>query len=130
MADLKLGLAQNGKPFGIPRDAVIETFAVMGVRGAGKTTAAAVLAEEMCKAGLPWICLDPVGVWWGMRANAAGKPGARRMLELLIEHGELTKGQLSTLSGVASSTFRGGMAWLKRNGLVTVEGDTVRLNQV
>jgi hypothetical protein len=60
----------------------------------------------------------------------AGKTGARRMLELLIEHGELSKDQLRTLSGVASSTFRAGMAFLRRNGLCASEGDQVRLKQL
>ena len=42
------------------------------------TYAAAVLVEEMIKAGLPVVVVvvDPIGVWWGLRSGADGKsPG-------------------------------------------------------
>lgn len=67
--------ADSGRTFALPVDALVQTFAVMGIRGSGKTTAVAVLAEEFSKAGLPWIMLDPVGVGWGLRAGKDGKPG-------------------------------------------------------
>jgi outer membrane murein-binding lipoprotein Lpp len=62
----------------------------------------------------------------------AGQRGCRRMLELMIERRELTKTQLGTLAGVPSrkSTFRAYMAWLKHNGLVEVDGETVKLRAV
>lgn len=62
----------------------------------------------------------------------AGRTGCRRFLELLIERKSLTRSQLATLGVVSerSSTFRAYMAWLKRNGLIVVEGDTVRLQTV
>ncbi len=62
----------------------------------------------------------------------AGRAGCRRLLETLLERPELSKPQLGTLAGVSykSSTFRAYMAWLKRNGLIETEGDTVRLRQV
>ena len=62
----------------------------------------------------------------------AGQKGCRRLLETVIERGELTKNQLGTLAGVAStkSTFRAYMSWLKKNGLIEVEGETVRLRTV
>lgn len=62
----------------------------------------------------------------------AGKKGCRRMLELMIDRRELTKTQLGTLAGVPAgkSTFRGYMAWLKSNGLIEVEGETVRIKAV
>jgi hypothetical protein len=35
-----------------------------------------VIAEEMFKAGLPWVAIDPKGDWWGMRSSGDGKgPG-------------------------------------------------------
>lgn len=59
----------------------------------------------------------------------AGRTGAKRLLEILLDRPELTRNQLATLGGVSvkSSTFRTYMAWFKRNGLTEVDGDIVRL---
>lgn len=54
-------------------EAARRVFAFLAIRGAGKTWAAAVLAEEMVKAGIPIIVLDPMGVWWGLRVGYDGK---------------------------------------------------------
>lgn len=70
---LNLGTRRNGQPFTLPHDAQVQTFAILAIRGAGKTCAATVIAEEMLKANLPWICLDPVGVWWGLRTSPDGE---------------------------------------------------------
>ncbi len=60
----------------LPLDAVTETFAILAVRGAGKSNAGVVMAEEMYKAGLPWVAIDPKGDWWGIRSSSDGKsPG-------------------------------------------------------
>lgn len=62
--------------FDLPTSAVTETFGILGQRGAGKSTAAVVIAEEMWDAGLPWVAVDPKGDWWGVRSSADGKsPG-------------------------------------------------------
>lgn len=82
----------------IPPDAVTQTFGILAVRGAGKTNTAVVMAEEMYKAQLPFVFIDPVGVVWGLRSAADGEsPG----LEIPIfggRHGDLplerTGGQL------------------------------------
>lgn len=58
---------------GLPIEAIVETFAVLGKRGAGKTATAVVMAEEMISAGHPAVVVDPVGVWWGLRSSADGK---------------------------------------------------------
>lgn len=86
---LNLGLTSSGMPFRLPLDAVTQTFAVLAMRGAGKSSTAAVMAEEMCKAGLPWICFDPVGIWWGMRANAEGKPSGFPVVVIGGDHSDL-----------------------------------------
>lgn len=57
----------------LPLDAVTQTFAILAKRRVGKTYTASVMAEEMCKAGLPFVALDPTGAWWGLRAAADGK---------------------------------------------------------
>jgi DNA helicase HerA-like ATPase len=56
----------------LPAEAVSETFAILAKRGAGKTYTAAVMVEELLKAGLHVVVVDPVGAWWGLRASADG----------------------------------------------------------
>jgi hypothetical protein len=69
---------------------------------------------------------------WEPWLQKAGQRGCKRMLEVLIEKGELTRNQLGTLSNVAStkSTFRNYLSWLKTNGLVEVDRETVKLRTV
>ena len=57
----------------LPLEAVTETFAILAKRGSGKTYTAAVLVEEMLKAGQTVVVADPVGVWWGLRSSADGR---------------------------------------------------------
>lgn len=62
--------------FELPLDTVTTTLAILAKKGAGKSNAAVVLAEEMFKVGVPWVAIDPKGDWWGMRSSADGtKPG-------------------------------------------------------
>jgi hypothetical protein len=90
----------------LPYDAVTQTFALLAVRRAGKSNAAAVMAEKMHEAGLPWVAIDPKGDWWGLRSSADGKgaglpipifgglhgdmplvpESGRLMAELIVEH--------------------------------------------
>ncbi len=66
---VKLHLAPD---LALPLDAVTQTFAVLAVRGAGKSNTAAVLAEEMFGARLPFVVVDPVGAWYGLRSSQEG----------------------------------------------------------
>jgi hypothetical protein len=60
----------------LPVDAVTETFGILAKKGAGKSNAAVVMAEEMHAAGIPWVAVDPKGDWWGLRAAGDGNgPG-------------------------------------------------------
>jgi hypothetical protein len=60
----------------LPLDAVTQTFGILAVRGAGKSNAAAVMAEGMFHHKLPFAVVDPVGAWYGLRSSADGKsPG-------------------------------------------------------
>lgn len=69
MKTLKLG-----RDFEMPAEkALTETFALLAVRGAGKSNAARVMAEEFFKASLPFVAIDPVGSWRGLRAARDGK---------------------------------------------------------
>lgn len=89
MTSLTLGVTRSGKPFRLPAQAVAETFAIIGIRGAGKSTTAACMAEEMCKAGIPWVALDPVGVWYGMRSNVDGTPGGYPVVVIGGDHADV-----------------------------------------
>lgn len=70
---MKLHLADN---LALPAEAVTQTFGILGVRGSGKSNTAVVMAEEMLGAKLPFVVIDPVGSWWGLRSSRNGKgPG-------------------------------------------------------
>lgn len=56
----------------LPLDFVSRTAGILAVRGAGKSNTAAVMAEEMFAAGLPFVVIDPVGSWYGLRSSADG----------------------------------------------------------
>lgn len=53
-------------------EAVTETFGILAKRGAGKSNAAVVMAEQMFDHGLPWVAIDPKGDWWGVRSSMDG----------------------------------------------------------
>lgn len=57
----------------LPLEAVTQTFAILAKRGSGKTYTGMVMVEEMLKANLQVVCLDPIGVHWGLRSSADGK---------------------------------------------------------
>src|SRR5262249_33566055 len=59
-----------------PVDAVTQTVGILAIRGAGKSNTAAVLAEQMFAAALPFVVLDPHGTWWGLRSSSDGKGSA------------------------------------------------------
>lgn len=48
------------------------SVALLGKRGAGKTYCARVLAESLHDAHVPLVIIDPMGVFWGLRAGADG----------------------------------------------------------
>jgi len=90
MKDLILGHNNTKKcDFTLPADAITNKFAFMGISGAGKTCAATAMAEEFCKLGLPWIALDPLSNWWGLRANRDGKPGGFPVVVIGGEHADI-----------------------------------------
>lgn len=78
-----LHIAEN---LDLPDDeAVTQTFAILAKRGKGKTYTASVMTEELLKANRQVIVVDPIGVWWGLRAAADGKgPG----LPIIIAGGD------------------------------------------
>lgn len=74
----------------LPVAAVVETFAIIARRGRGKTNTSVVLTEEMLGCGQPVAVIDPLGVWWGLRAGADGHPeGGLPILIIGGDHGDL-----------------------------------------
>jgi hypothetical protein len=73
--DMKLALA---KDLAVPVDVVTEALAWIGARGSGKTHGAGKLVELFAEAGVPFVVIDPVGVWYGIRLARDGKsPGLK-----------------------------------------------------
>lgn len=69
--NLHIGTA-GADPFCLPRETATETVSILGKRGAGKTYIAGVLAEELLGAGQHVVIIDPLDVWWGLRASEDG----------------------------------------------------------
>lgn len=60
----------------LPVEFVTSSNGVLAKKGAGKTSAAIVLIEEMYAAGVPVVSVDPKGDHYGIRTSADGqKPG-------------------------------------------------------
>lgn len=73
----------------LPADAVTMTFGVLAVRGAGKSNLAAVMAEEMFAAHLPFVVVDPVGSWWGLRSSGDGRSSGLPVTIFGGRHGDV-----------------------------------------
>jgi len=78
-----------GKDFWLPVDAVTHTFGILAQRGVGKTYTAAVMTEEMLQARQTVVVVDPIGVWWGLRAAADGKQEGLPILVFGGDHGDV-----------------------------------------
>lgn len=60
----------------VPLDFASETLGILAKKGAGKSNAAVVFAEELHDHGVPWVAIDPKGDWYGIRSSANGsRPG-------------------------------------------------------
>jgi len=73
----------------LPREAVTWVLAFLAKRGAGKTYASAVLAEEMLKGGIPIVVIDGMGIWWGLRVGKAGEGPGLPIVVFGGEHADL-----------------------------------------
>lgn len=73
----------------LPVDAVTQAMAILARRGAGKTHTAVVLVEQVIRAGLPVVVLDPTGAWWGLRSSADGQQPGLGVYVLGGEHGHV-----------------------------------------
>ncbi len=74
----------------LPADeTVTQTFGILAKRGAGKTYTAAVMVEELLKVGHQVVVVDPLGVWWGLRAGAGGQGEGHPIIVLGGDHGDV-----------------------------------------
>jgi hypothetical protein len=73
----------------LPLDFVTQTAAIIARKRRGKTYTGSVLAEELVKAGLPFVVIDPTGAWWGLRASADGKKAGYPVTIIGGEHGDI-----------------------------------------
>lgn len=74
MTTLHLGKIQRSNSnFTLPLAAVTSTIAILARKGRGKSYTAAVLAEELLKAGQVPIIIDPTSAHWGLKSSADGK---------------------------------------------------------
>jgi hypothetical protein len=94
-----LHIAEN---LSLPLDAVTQTFAILAKRGVGKTYTASVMTEEMLKASLQVVVIDPVGVWWGLRAGADKKSEG---LEIIVMGGPHADVPLEPTAGEVTADF-------------------------
>jgi uncharacterized protein len=83
---MKLEISSN---FSLPLEAVTQTFGILAKRGVGKTYTAAVMAEAMLIANQPICVVDPIGVWWGLRASADGKGHGYSIVVFGGDHADL-----------------------------------------
>ena len=83
---MKLHVAEN---LSFPIDAVTQTFAAIGRKGAGKTYLASMLAEQMLDADAQVVVLDAVGNWWGLRVAEDGKSPGKDIFVVGGEHGDV-----------------------------------------
>jgi len=60
----------------LPAEALDDRIAIVGTAGSGKTYAAKGFVERLLENGARVAIMDPLGVWWGLRASAdGGAPG-------------------------------------------------------
>lgn len=70
---MKLHLAEG---LSLPVDLATQTLLVVGKRGSGKSNTCVRLAEQLFKAKVPFVAVDPTDTWWGLKASKDGKgPG-------------------------------------------------------
>src|SRR6201984_2023930 len=59
-------------PAALPTNALDDRIPIVGPAGSGKTYAAKGFVERLLDIGARVAIVDPLGVWWGLRASADG----------------------------------------------------------
>jgi hypothetical protein len=63
------------KTLELPIEAATWTFAVLSIKGWGKTYVSADFAEELIKNEIPIVVLDGMGIWWGLTVGVKENKG-------------------------------------------------------
>jgi hypothetical protein len=74
-AEVKPPTLQIASDMELPINTITQSIAIVAQRGSGKTYLSKVVVEEFSKRGLPFVIIDLMGVFWGLRATAGGGPG-------------------------------------------------------
>jgi uncharacterized protein len=90
------------KDFPLPDSAVTQTFAILGIRGSGKTNTGVVLAEELLKRKQQIVVIDPVDVWWGLKSSKDGKAAGFPIPVIGGDHADVP---LEAAAGVVLADF-------------------------
>lgn len=72
-APLNIGLRKDGSPFALPLEIATTSLAILAKKRVGKSYTAAVIAEELMRAGQPVVIVDITGAHWGLKSSADGK---------------------------------------------------------
>jgi uncharacterized protein len=86
---MALSALRLGPKLTVPTDVATESWGILGQRGSGKSNALVVLAEELYRAQVPWVAIDPKGDWWGIRSSADGKGPGLSVPVFGGDHGDL-----------------------------------------
>jgi hypothetical protein len=109
--------------FPIPDAALDDRLAFIGTSGSGKTYNAGGGVERLLQSGARVIIVDPLGVWWGLRLNADGRPSGFTLPIFGGEHGDLPLNEHAgkiigeTVAGMAESCI------VDLSGLATKEAE-------
>lgn len=93
----------------IPLEALDDRLGWIGTSGSGKTYNASAGVERLLASGARVGIVDPLGVWWGLRLTAAGKPSKYNVVIFGGEHGDLPLNEQAgkligeTVAGMAES---------------------------
>ena len=71
-ATVAVAISEDDLPAALPADALDDRIAIVGTAGSGKTYAAKGFVERLLDSGARVAIVDPLGVWWGLRASADG----------------------------------------------------------
>ncbi len=88
---LHIGFLDNSTrlPFNLPLDLVTKTIAILARKGMGKSYLAAVIAEELIRAGQIPVIIDPTGSASGIKSSADGLSAGYPVVIFGGEHGDL-----------------------------------------
>jgi len=85
----------------LPLSALGERIAIVGTSGSGKTYAAKGLVERLMDRGERVCIVDPLGVWWGLRAGADGAGGSASPYPVVVFGGRHADVALDDSMGAA-----------------------------